>query len=120
MSMAYQETYQYAWMVYLLASIGMYFVVFKLSKYWKSEDRRDYFRMISAVILFTPASHGIEGVSSIAPAYIMVFGELLQNGVKAAVSGLIPMLCALLLGAFALGIQAYIKAKKAASKASQS
>ena len=27
--MAYQETYQYAWVVYLLASLGMYYVVVK-------------------------------------------------------------------------------------------
>lgn len=111
--MAYQETYQYAWIVYLLSSLGMYFVVYKISKYWKNEDRRDYFRMISAVILFTPASHGIDGLSSIAPAYIILFGELLQNGVKQAMSGLIPLLIALLLGALALGGQAYYKSKKA-------
>lgn len=117
--MAYQETYQYTWVVYLLASLGMYYVTVKLSKYWLSEDRKNYFRMVSAVVLFTPANHGIDGVISIAPAYIVMFGELLQNGVKAAMSGLIPLLFALLIGALALGIQAYFKSRKAANKAAQ-
>lgn len=118
--MAYQETYQYAWVVYLLASLGMYYVVVKFSKYWKSEDRKHYFRMICAVILFTPASHGVNGISAIAPAYIVMFGELLQNGVKAAMSGLVPLLFAMLLGAVALGVQAYLKSKKAAKQAAES
>ncbi len=118
--MAYQETYQYTWIVYLLASIGMYYVVVKLSKYWLNEDRKNYFRMISAVILFTPASHSADGISAIAPAYIVMFGELLQNGVKAAMSGLVPLLFATLIGALALGIEAYIASKKAAKHAAQS
>lgn len=118
--MAYQETYQYAWIFYLLASVGMYYVVVKFSKYWQNEDRKNYFRMVSAVILFTPASHNVDGVSAIAPAYIVMFGELLQNGVKAAMAGLVPLLFALLLGAIALGIQAFYKSKKAAKQAAQS
>lgn len=116
--MAYQEAYQNAWMVYLLASLGMYFVVVKLSKYWLSHDKKEYFRMVSAVILFTPASHDVDGVSAIAPAFIVMLGELLQNGVKASMAGLVPLLSALLLGAILLAVQAYLKAKKASKVAS--
>ena len=49
-----------------------------------------------------------------------MFGELLQNGVKAAMSGLIPLLFAMLIGALALGLQAYFKSRKAAKNAAQS
>jgi hypothetical protein len=118
--MAYQETYQYAWIAYLLAALGMYFVVVKFSKYWKSENAKDYFKMISAVILFTPASHTVIEGSAIAPAYIVVFGELLQNGLKSAMSGIVPLLFGFLLGAVALAIQAYIKSKMAAKKMAKS
>ena len=110
--MAYQEVYQYTWVVYLLASVGMYYVVVKWSKYWINENKKNYFRMISAVVLFTPASHGLFHVSAIAPAYIVLFGELFQHGIKASMQGLVPLLGALLLGAVALGIQAYIKTKQ--------
>ncbi|MAA70869.1 MAG: hypothetical protein CL679_03965 [Bermanella sp.] len=107
--MAYYETYLGAWVAYLLAAVGMYYVVVKLSKYWLNEDVKNYVRMISAVILFVPASHTLDGLSVIAPAYIVMFGELFTNGVTAALQGLIPLLLALLLGAIALAIQAFIR-----------
>jgi hypothetical protein len=118
--MAYQETYQYAWIVYLLASVGMYYVVVKLCKYWKNEDQKNYFKMSCAVILFTPAGHAVDGISVIAPAYIVTLGELLQNGPNAAMSGLMPLLLALLLGAVLLAIQAFIKSKKASKQVARS
>jgi hypothetical protein len=118
--MAYQETYQYAWIAYLVAAVGMYFVVVKFSKYWKNENAKNYFKMISAVILFTPASHNVLEGSTIAPAYIVVFGELLQNGLKAAMSGIVPLLLGLLLGTVILAVQAYVNSKMAAKKMSRS
>jgi uncharacterized membrane protein len=118
--MAYQETYQYAWITYLVAAVGMYFVVVNFSKYWKNENAKNYFKMISAVILFTPASHTVLEGSTIAPAYIVVFGELLQNGLKAAMSGIVPLLLGLLLGTVILPVQAYVNSKMAAKKMSRS
>jgi Ni/Fe-hydrogenase subunit HybB-like protein len=114
--MAYQETYQYAWLAYLLASVGMYYVVVKMSKYWKSENLKSYWKMISAVILFTPAVHVAEGITVLAPAYIVALGELFQNGPKAAMLGLVPLLFALLLGSVLLAIQAFVKSKKASKQ----
>ncbi|WP_283787130.1 hypothetical protein QNI23_010935 [Bermanella sp. WJH001] len=106
--MAYIETYQWAWVVYLLAAVGMYYVVVKFTKYWRNQDVKNYMRMISAVILFTPASHTLDGLNALAPAYIVMLGELLTNGVIAALQGVIPILLALLLGAIALATQALI------------
>lgn len=106
--MAYVETYQWAWVVYLLAAVGMYYVVVKFTKYWRNQDLKNYLRMISAVVLFTPASHTLDGLDSLAPAYIVMLGELFTNGVLAALDGVIPLLLALLLGAIALAIQALI------------
>ena len=110
--MAYYETFQEVWIVYLAASIGLYFVVSKISKYWVNEERKGYFRMVSAVILFTPATHSIYGTKALAPAFIVMFGELLTNGPKAAMAGLIPLLFALLVGAIALATQAYIRVRR--------
>lgn len=117
--MAYYDTFQEVWVVYLAAAIGLYFVVSKLSKYWVSEERKGYFRMVSAVVLFTPATHSIYGTKALAPAFIVMFGELLTNGPKAAMAGLIPLLIALLVGAIALAIQAYIRVKQSEKVQSQ-
>lgn len=114
--MAYYDTYQWAWVAYLLAAVGMYFVVVKFTKYWINLDVKNYVRMISAVVLFTPASHTLDGIPAIAPAYIVLLGELLTNGVVAALQGLIPLLLALLLGAIALAVQAIINSKIAQYK----
>jgi len=110
--MAYYETYQWSWIVYLLAAVGMYYVVFKFTKFWRNLDVKNYTRMISAVILFTPASHAMDGIDSIAPAFIVMFGELLTNGVKAMFQGLVPILIASLIGAVLLTIQAFFQARK--------
>ena len=110
--MAYYETYQWSWVAYLLAAVGMYYVVVKFTKYWRNLDVKNYTRMVSAVILFTPATHLIDGTNALAPAFIVMFGELLTNGVKAMFQGLIPLLIALLAGAVALTLQAFYQASK--------
>ncbi|MGK0445234.1 MAG: hypothetical protein ACJA1U_002174 [Bermanella sp.] len=107
--MAYYETYLLAWITYLIAAVGMYYVVVKFTKYWRNEDVKNYLRMISAAILFVPASHTLDGLDAIAPAYIVMFGELFTNGIAASLHGLIPLLFALLVGAVLLAIQALIK-----------
>ncbi|MGR6872973.1 hypothetical protein ACU6U9_11835 [Pseudomonas sp. HK3] len=106
--MAYIETYLWAWVTYLLAAVGMYYVVVKFTKYWRNQDVKNYLRMVSAVVLFTPAYHTLDGLDALAPAYIVMFGELFTNGTLAALQGVIPILLALLLGAVALAIQALI------------
>lgn len=111
--MAYYETYMIAWLVYLLAAIGVYFVAVKLSKYWVKTETKNYFRLFAAVVLFTPATHVVEGYKSIAPAFIVMFGELLTYGVKASLKGLVPLLFAMFLGAVILAADAYIKTLKA-------
>ncbi|GAA6134499.1 hypothetical protein NBRC116188_12880 [Oceaniserpentilla sp. 4NH20-0058] len=111
--MAYYDTYLLTWVAYLVAALGMYYVVVKFTKYWRNEDLKNYLRMIGAVVLFTPASHAIDGIPSIAPAFIVLLGELLTSGTKAAFQGLLPILFALLLGAIALTIQALFKASSA-------
>jgi hypothetical protein len=114
--MAYYETYQWAWVVYLLAAVGMYYVVVKFTKYWRNEDVKNYLRMISAVVLFTPAYHTLDGIQALSPAYIVLFGELLTNGAAASLQGVIPLLLALLLGAVALAVQAFINSMLAKHK----
>jgi len=114
--MAYYETYQWAWVVYLLAAVGMYYVVVKFTKYFRNQDLKSYLRMISAVILFTPANHALDGIEAISPAFIVLFGELLTNGAAASIQGLIPLLLALLLGAIALAVQALINSMLAKRK----
>lgn len=109
--MAYYETYLWTWIAYLLAAVGMYFVVTKFTKYWRSMNAKNYIRMISAVILFTPATHDLDGASAIAPAYIVMFGELLTNGLQSALQGLIPLLFGLLIGAIVLALQALMSTK---------
>jgi len=111
--MAYYLTYQYTWIAYLAAAVGMYYCVVKFTKYWKSVDLRNYSRMVSAVILFTPASHTIEGTFSLAPAFIVSLGELLTNGSQAAMQGVVPLMLALFLGALILTVQAFWSSKKA-------
>ncbi len=111
--MAYYLTYQYTWIAYLLAALGMYYCVVKFTKYWVHLDLRSYARLFSAVILFTPASQTVDGSSSIAPAFIIALGELLTHGVKASMQGLVPILFALFVGALLLAIQAFIKANRA-------
>lgn len=106
--MAYYETYQWAWIAYLLAGVGMYYVVVKFTKYWRNQDIKNYLRMISAVILFTPAFHSLDGIEAVAPAYIVMLGELFTNGVTASLQGGVPLLLALLVGAIALALQALI------------
>jgi hypothetical protein len=110
--MAYYLTYQYTWVLYLAAALGMYFCVVKFTKYWKSDDLRSYSRMMSAVILFTPATHSMDGNFSLAPAFIVSFGELLTNGAKAAMQGFVPLMLALFLGAFILTVQAFWNSRK--------
>ncbi len=109
--MAYYDTYQWAWLVYLTAALGMYFVVVKFTKYWISEDLRNYTRLFGAAILFTPVSHTMDGHTVLAPAFIVTFGELLTHGIKAAMAGLLPLLAVLFLGAITLTAQAFYKAK---------
>ncbi len=111
--MAYYLTYQYTWMFYLAAAVGMYYCVVKFTKYWKSFDLRNYTRMVSAVILFTPASHTVDGNFTLAPAFIVSLGELLTNGTKAAMQGVVPLMLALFVGALILTVQAFWTSKKA-------
>lgn len=111
--MAYYDTYLLTWVAYLVAALGMYYVVVKFTKYWRNDDLKNYLRMISAVVLFTPAGHSIDGLSALAPAFIVFFGELLTSGIKGAFQGLLPILFALLIGAIALTIQALFKASSA-------
>lgn len=110
--MAYYETFQYAWVGYLLAAIMVYWSVWKISKYWENGDVKNYFRMVSAVVLFTPASHTELGTDALAPAFIVTLGELLTHGIQAAMKGLIPLLIGLLVGAIALALQVYINVKR--------
>lgn len=111
--MAYYETYVWAWLAYLLAATGLYFVVVKLTKYWIKVDAKNYTRLAAAAILFTPASHVMDGHRTLAPAFIVTLGELLVHGLKAAMQGLVPLLFALFLGAMALSVEAYIRAVRA-------
>ncbi|EAT11945.1 hypothetical protein HF888_11205 [Bermanella marisrubri] len=120
--MAYYETYLYAWIVYLAACVGFYWCVLKVSKYWENTDVRDYLRMFTAVILFTPASHEMDGIQAIAPAFMVFVAELLTYGFQESLQGLLPLLLALFLGATALAIHAYFKRslpKKKQEKASE-
>ena len=110
--MAYYETYQWAWLLYLGASVGFYFSIYKMSKIWKSQTVRDYIRMVCAVVLFTPASHSIDGVTALAPAFIVTFAELLTDGFQAALQGLVPLLFALMLGAVLLAVKAFMQSMK--------
>ena len=111
--MAYYETYQYAWIFYLVAALGMYYVAVKFTKYWSNKDVVNFIRMVSAVILFTPAFHTMDGNTALAPAFIISAGELLTNGPKAAMLGVVPLMGALFVGAFILTIQALWSARKA-------
>jgi len=117
--MAYYETYLYAWCFYLLACVGFYWCVAKLSQYWQNEDVKYYLRMFTAVVLFTPALHEMDGIEALAPAFIVFFGELLTYGFEEALQGLIPLLLALFFGSLMLMLQAFIKRNKlkAAAKA---
>ena len=110
--MAYYQTYQYTWLFYLAAALGFYFCVIKFTKYWKSIDLRNYTRMVAAVILFTPASHTVDGNFTLAPAFIVSLGELLTHGSKAAMQGVVPLMLALFLGALILTVQAFWTSKK--------
>jgi len=109
--MAYYETYQWAWLVYLIAALGMYFVVVKFTKYWTGEYVRNYLRLFSAVILFTPAIHTADENTILAPAFIVAFGEFLTADMKAAMAGVLPLLLALFLGLVILAIRAFLKRK---------
>ena len=111
--MAYYETYQYAWLFYLAAAVGMYYVAVKFTKYWANRDIVNFIRMISAVILFTPAVHTMDENSALAPAFIISAGELLTNGPKAAMLGVVPLMGALFIGALLLTIQALWSSRKA-------
>ena len=111
--MAYYETYLYSWALYLLAATGMYYVAVKYSKYWVNRDLANFSRMVSAVILFTPATHTMDGNSALAPAFIISAGELLTHGPKAAMLGVVPLMAALFVGALILTIQALWKSRKA-------
>ncbi len=110
--MAYYLTYQYTWMFYLAAALGFYFCVVKLTKYWQGDDLRNYTRMVAAVMLFTPASHTVDANFTLAPAFIVSFGELLTNGTKAAMQGVVPLMLALFVGALILTVQAFWNARK--------
>lgn len=111
--MAYYETYQWAWILYLAASVGFYFSIYKMSKIWKNQTVRDYIRMVCAVVLFTPAYHTVDGITALAPAFIITFAELLTQGLQAALQGIVPLLYALLLGAVLLSVKAFLQSMKA-------
>ena len=111
--MAYYETYIWAWLIYLLAASALYFVTVKFTKYWIKADAKNYTRLAAAVILFTPASHLIDGHRALAPAFIVTLGELLVHGIKASMQGLVPLLFAMFLGVLALSIEAYVKTVRA-------
>ena len=112
--MAYYETYLYAGLVYLVAALGMYYVVVKFTKYWANRDVVNFLRMVAAVILFTPAFHTMDGNTAMAPAFIISAGELLTNGPKAAMMGVVPLMGALFVGALLLTIQALWNSRKSA------
>lgn len=113
--MAYYETYIWAWLVYLFAASALYFVTVKFSKYWIKVDAKNYTRLAAAVILFTPASHVMDDHRALAPAFIVTLGELLVNGIKASMQGLVPLLFAMFLGVLALSVEAYVKTIRARS-----
>lgn len=105
--MAYFEYYQAAWAVYLVSAVALLFVWFRLTAVMQPGDRRQYVRLIPAVLLFTPAVNE----QALAPAFIVALGELLTNGVQAAMMGIVPLLVALLLGAILLALIALFKPK---------
>ncbi len=110
--MAYYDIYQWAWLVYLIAALGMYVVAVKFTKYWISENLRNYTRLFSATILFTPVSHTMDANTVLAPAFIVTFGDLLTYDLKAAMTGLLPLLAVLFLGTIVLTAQALYKSKR--------
>lgn len=105
--MAYFEYYQAAWAVYLISAIALLFVWFRLTTNMQPGDRKQYVRLIAAVLLFTPAVND----QALAPAFIVTFGELFTSGVQAAMMGIVPLLVALLVGAIGLALYSLFKPK---------
>jgi len=103
--MAYFEYYQAAWVIYLVCAVLLMWTWFKLTDPMEPGDLKQYVRLIPAVLLFTPAVNG----ESLAPAVIVTLGELLTQGVKAAMMGIVPLLGALMLGAIILALYALFK-----------
>ena len=103
--MAYFEYYQTAWIVYLVSAVALLFVWFRLTKNMQPGDRKQYTRLIPAILLFTPAVNQ----QALAPAFIVTVAELLTDGVRSAMMGIVPLLVALLLGAIGLAVYSIFK-----------
>lgn len=102
------ESYALVWFLYLLFAGLAYAAWWGVTHYLQKPNLRMYLRLIPATFLFVPASNGGENY---APAFMVAFGELLTNGLVAAMAGIIPILVALTLGVLALTLYAFWKAK---------
>lgn len=110
--MAYFEYYQAAWGIYLIGAFALLLVWFRLTKNMQAGDRKQYIRLIPAVLLLTPAVND----QALAPAFIVTLGELFTHGVQAAMMGIVPLLVALLLGAIILALLSLFKSKPSLNK----
>lgn len=95
------ESYGFVWFLYVLCAGLAFAAWWGVTTFIKQPNVRIYLRLIPGVLLFVPASNGGENY---APAFIVAFGELLTNGLTAAMAGIIPILVALAVGVVLLVI----------------
>ena len=84
--------YIYAWLVYLLAALGIVWVCWRITRKLKLRRTRRSLRALIAVILFTPINIGQHSVW-LAPAYLVgAYDWVLGDYQRAQIAGL--YLCA--------------------------
>jgi len=88
-------TYLIAWIIYLLAAVGLNAIFWKLSHHWK-QGLKLMTRISLAVISFTPYFSDPQQYK-FAPAFLIVFFELIFGDKKIAANAVAPLLILLLL-----------------------
>ena len=80
--------YIYAWLVYLLAALGVVWVCWRMTRKLKLRRTRRSLRALIAVILFTPINIGQNGLW-LAPAYLVgAYDWVLGDYPRAQMAGL--------------------------------
>jgi len=82
--------YGLAWLIYLCSSLGVFVVMWWLTRRWLVPIRYAS-RAIIAALLFTPWINVTEQ-QLFAPALTIVFFSMIDGDMPAAIRGLIPML----------------------------
>ena len=109
-----ETEYAIAWGIYALAGVGIYGIMWWLSRHWLVAVRIPVLVLLAALVV-TPSSNDVER-SLWAPAVTVSMFSLIDGDIPAAIRGFIPVLwVALVLLIFVIPVHMWSRRRKLAA-----